>query len=246
MKLSIVIPVYNEEKRLPKSLEKIEDWLKKQSFTWELLIVNDGSTDTTLKVCEDSATKLKNIQIISYYPNKGKGYAIKTGILKATGDIIIFSDADLSTPINQIGKLVDAIRKGADIAVGSRFDTQSQILTTTSPVRQIMSRIFFWGTNILLFYGPKDTQCGFKGFTKEAAKKIFSKIQSNTVLFDLEIFLLAQKFGYKIAEIPVIWKHDPDSRLTYNLKKSLLVWLELFRLKVIYKIIFPIKITTEL
>jgi dolichyl-phosphate beta-glucosyltransferase len=244
MKLSIVIPAFNEENRLPASLVKIYKWLDKQDFSWEIIVVDDGSSDAMLAKLK-ALPKQKNLKIISYKPNRGKGYALKKGILAAKGEIIIFTDADLSTPISETEKIILSIQKGSQVVAGSRLLKESEVEGGSSLPRRLAAKIFLWGAKILLFYGPKDTQCGFKGFTGEAGRKIFKKIKSTSVLFDLEIFLLAKKFGYKIAEIPVVWKHDPDSRLTYNLKKSLFVWKELLRLKSIYKIIFPIKIKPE-
>lgn len=243
MKLSIVIPAFNEQRRLSTSLIKIYQWLGRQDFSWEVIVVDDGSSDATvakIRVLPDQ----KNLKIISYKPNRGKGYALKKGILVARGEVVIFTDADLSTPISEAEKIIKQIQEGAQIVAGSRLLKGSKIEGGPSLPRRISTKIFLWAVRIFLFYGPKDTQCGFKGFTREAARKIFSSIKSNSVLFDLEIFLLAKKFGYKIAEIPVTWKHDPDSRLTYNLKKSLFVWKELFRLKSLYKIIFPVRIKT--
>lgn len=242
MKLSIVIPAYNESKRLPPSLEEIYKWLKKQGREWEIVIVDDGSTDDILKRLRELKKKIRDLKIISYKPNKGKGYATRKGMLAAQGDIIIFTDADLSTPIKEAEKIIKELKKGADVVIGSRFTKGAEVLATASPMRNFMAKVFNRGVKVLLLYGPRDTQCGFKGFKKQSVRKIFKNIKSNSVLYDLEIFLLARKYGFKIVEIPVIWKHDPDSRLTYNLKKSLAVWLELFRLKILYKIIFPVRV----
>lgn len=242
MKLSIVIPAYNESKRLPPSLEEIYKWLKKQGREWEIVIVDDGSTDNMLAKLEEFKKRIRNLTIISYKPNRGKGYALQKGVLAAQGDIIIFTDADLSTPIEEVDKIIKEVKKGAEVAVGSRFVKGARISGSPGRFRELAARIFVWGIRILLFYGPRDTQCGFKGFSKKAAKKIFGDIKSSSVLYDLEIFLLAKKYDFKIVEIPVVWKHDQDSRLTYNLKKSLAVWLELFRLKILYKIIFPVRV----
>lgn len=244
MKLSIVIPAYNEEKRLPPSLKKIFSWLKKQPGNNEIIVVDDGSSDNMLFELEKLKKRIKNLKIISYKPNKGKGYAVKKGMLVAKGEIVVFTDADLSTPIREVEKVVKEITSGVEVVIGSRFIEGAKKSGSVSILRKIASNIFLWGVRALLFYGPKDTQCGFKGFTKKSARKIFRNIKSNSVLFDLEIFLLASRYGFKIKEIPVVWKHDPDSRLTYNFKKSLLAWLGLFRLKFIYKIVLPINVRT--
>lgn len=244
MSLSIVIPAYNEEKRLPPSLKKIHGWIKKQRLSYEIVVVDDGSTDNILAKLKESKKRIKNLKIISYKPNKGKGYALQKGMLAAKGNIVIFTDADLSTPISEAEKLMDRLKEGAEVVYGSRFVADSKVLAKASGIRNLMAQIFNLGIRTLLLYGPKDTQCGFKGFTRSAARKIFRDIKSSSVLFDLEIFLLAHKFDFKVAEVGVVWKHDPDSRLTYNLKKSLVVWLELLRLKFLYKIILPIYVST--
>ncbi len=244
MNLSIVIPAYNEGERLPPNLKKINSWLKKQPGEGEIVVVDDGSTDNMLRKIRRLKPDINNLEIISYRENRGKGYALRKGMLVAKGDIIIFSDADLSTPIQEAQKLIDEIRKGVNVAFGSRFVKGSKVLKTASWFRNQLARIFFWAVRFLLFYGPKDTQCGFKGFCKKAAKEIFSDIKSDGVLFDLEIFLLAKKKGLSIKEVPVTWKHDERSKLIYNFRKSAAVWLELFRIKYLYKVVFPLKITT--
>ena len=126
--------------------------------------------------------------------------------------------------------------------MGSRYQVDSERIGVSYRLRRLLAKVFSYGVKWLLFYGPKDTQCGFKGFSRRASRYIFSNIKTDSVLYDLEIFLLAKKNNFKVVEISVPWKHDYDSRLTYNFKKSLVIWLELFRLKYLYRIIVPIKI----
>lgn len=245
MKLSIVIPAFNEEKRLPPSLKEIFNWLKAQNFNWEVIVVNDGSTDTTLKKVKEWQKKIKNLKIITYESNKGKGHAVKRGMLVAKGDLIIFTDADLSVPINQAQELIKEIEKGADVVVGSRASNRGgKVIEAAGKARILMAWIFNRFIRFLLLYGPGDTQCGFKVFTKTSAKKIFKNIKSNSVLFDLEIFLLAHDFSFVAKEVGVAWRKVPGSRLTYGPKEAVAVWVELIKLKYLYRIIFPIKIET--
>ncbi len=245
MKLSIIIPAYNEEERLPLSLRKINKWVKKRRISSEIIVVDDGSTDMMLAKLKALEKKFKNLKVISYESNRGKGCAVRRGILVAKGEIIIFTDADLSTPIREADKLMVEIKRGADLAVASRFMRGSKILGTASTFRNFLATVYtIMGIRTLILYGPKDTQCGFKAFTQKAAKKIFKNIKSDTALFDLEVFLLAKKNNFKIVEVPVIWKYNPDSKLIYNLPKAIMIWVELLRLKYLYKIIFPVKIKT--
>lgn len=245
MKLSIIIPAYNEEKRLPPSLRKIYQWLKKQKISSEIIIVDDGSTDGTLEVVRSWQKKIKKLKIITYKTNRGKGYAVKKGVLVSKGDLVIFVDADLSTPIDQAQKLIREIEKGADVVAGSRASSRGgKVVEAADKTRILMAWIFNRFVRLLLIYGPGDTQCGFKVFTRDSAKKIFTKIKSNSVLFDLEIFLLAHYFSFKVKEVGVVWRNVPGSRLVYGLKESVAVWIELIRLKYLYRIIFPIKVET--
>lgn len=245
MKLSVVIPAYNEEKRLPPSLEKIYRWVKKHNFSWEIIVVDDGSYDNMLSELEKFKKRIENLKVISYKPNRGKGYAVRKGILKAQGNIIILTDADLSTPIEEAEKLMKKINNGVDIAVGSRLVEGAKVSCSASWFRNTAAKVFLLGVKILLLYGPKDTQCGFKAFSKKVARKIFLEVKSSSILYDLEIFLLAKRNGFKLVEVPVVWKHDPDSKLRYNLRKSVAIWLELFQLKILYKIILPVRIITQ-
>lgn len=247
MNLSIVIPAFNEERRLPLSLKKIIKWLednRKLVGAYEVIVINDGSTDRTLDILKNTKRGCPNLKIITYKENKGKGYAVKNGILASKGDLVILTDADLSTPIDESRKIIDKYSKGVQVVAGSRFIEGSLVTKKAGKLRNFAATIFWIGVRLLLLRGVVDTQCGFKGFSNPEAKKIFRHIKSDSVLYDLEVFMLANKYKYTIKEVGVKWVHDSDSRLKYNLKKSTQVWLELFRLKFMYRVVFPVHINT--
>lgn len=211
MYLSLVIPVFNEEKRLPKNLPQIIKYLKKQNYSWEIIVINDGSIDRT----EDIAKKLlKNIahQLVGYADNKGKGAAVKTGILLAKGKYIVFTDIDLSTPISELPKILQAL-KTHEIAIGVRRHPQSQVIRHQPFLREFLGQIFTKLTNYLVAPGIYDVTCGFKGFQKEAAYRLFRKSTIEGWAFDAEIIFLARKNKYRIAQIPVTWRNDPATRV---------------------------------
>lgn len=200
VKLSIVIPCYNEEKRIEKTLEVILKYLKSKKYSFELIVVNDGSKDNTEKVVR----KFRKIKLISYSPNQGKGYAVRKGVLNSKGDYVLFCDADLSTPIEELEKLIKFV-KDFDVVIASRAVKESDV--EALGYRKFIGRGFAFLVNLLAVRGINDTQCGFKLFTKEAARKIFSKQRIDGWAFDVELLFLARKFGYKIKEVGVKWKH---------------------------------------
>lgn len=216
--LSVIIPAYNEERRLPKTLEDIDKYLRKQNYDYEILVVNDGSKDKTVKVAESLASKIKNLKVTGYKKNQGKGYAVRFGMLAALGDYRLFTDADNSTSIDQIEKIWPWLAEEFDIVIGSR-NIKGAILDPPQPwLRKIILGEGFklYRKVIVDLWGIEDTQCGFKCFTKKAAKEIFPKCQINRFAFDPEFLIVAKKLGYKIKEIPVIWKNDPESKVKFK------------------------------
>lgn len=218
MHLSVIIPVYNEERRLPKTLEEIDKYLSKQNYDYEILVVNDGSKDKTVEVAKSLLSVIKNLKITGYKTNQGKGYAVNFGMLEAKGDYRLFTDADNSTSIDQVEKVWPELKKGYDIIIGSR-DIKGAVLDPPQPwLRQI-----FLGEGFKLYrkiivglWGIQDTQCGFKCFTEKAAEDIFPKCKINRFAFDPEILIIAKKSGYKIKEIPVCWKNDLESKVKFK------------------------------
>lgn len=208
--LSIVIPAFNEEKRLSKTLSKIISYLKKQNYEWEILVVDDGSTDNTL----DRLIEFQDyIKIIQNNKNYGKGFSTRNGILAAKGKYILLSDADLSTPITEVEKLLPALEEIYDIAIGSRALKNSEIKKHQPFYREMMGKTFNKIIKFLLFKDFSDTQCGFKLFKKDIAYEVFKRQKLNGFAFDVEVIYIAKKLRYKIKEIPVVWFNAPNSRV---------------------------------
>ena len=218
MYLSVIIPAYNEEKRLPKTLEEIDKYLRKQDYDYEILIVNDGSKDRTVEVARDLTPKIKNLIVTGYEKNQGKGYAVRFGMLEAKGDYRLFTDADNSTSIDHVEKIWPEFKKGFDIIIGSR-DIKGAVLDPPQPwIRKLILGEGFklYRKIIIGLWEIEDTQCGFKCFTKKATEKIFQKCRINRFAFDPEILVIAKKLGYEIKEIPIYWKNDPESKVKFK------------------------------
>lgn len=218
MRLSVIIPAYNEEKRLPKTLSEINDYLSKQSYDYEILVVDNGSKDNTAKVVKDLEGQIKGLKLISGASGNGKGFAVKLGMIQAKGDYRIFTDADNSTSLDQIEKMWPEFEKGFDMVIGSR-DVKGAVLDPPQP----FLRNFILGEGFKLFrkiviglWGLEDTQCGFKGFTRRSAEGIFPKSIISHFAFDPEILVIGKKLGYKIKEIPVYWKNDLNSKVKFK------------------------------
>ena len=228
--LSVIIPAYNEEKRLPQTLREIDKYLKQQNFESEIIVVSDGSKDRTVEVTNNLTKEIKNLRVLDFKENIGKGFGVKKGMLKALGKFRLFTDADNSTPIDQIEKMWPWLEKGYDIVIGSR-DVEGAILDPPQPpLRQLTGEVFKYFRKIIVgLWGLEDTQCGFKAFTKEAAGNIFPKCKINRFAFDPEILLIAKKLRYKTKEIPIYWKNDLQSKV--KLKSMLKMLLDLFKIR---------------
>lgn len=231
MHLSLIIPAYNEEKKLPKTLTKVDSYLRTRDYDYEILVVNDGSGDKTVEIAKNLIPGIKNLRVTGYNRNQGKGYAVRFGMMEAKGDFRLFSDADNSTSVDQVEKMWPEIEKGADIVIGSR-DIKGAVLDPPQPwIRQMLLGEGFklFRKLVLGLWKIEDTQCGFKCFSKEAAENIFPKCRISRFAFDPEILIIAEKMGYKIKEIPVYWKNDLESKVKF--KSILKIALDLFVIK---------------
>jgi len=215
MKLSIVIPAYNEEARLPATLIEAHHWLltRHGPESFEILVVDDGSTDATCATVRDMMISMPELELIEQPENRGKGAAVRRGMLEATGDIRLFMDADHSTHVNEAEKVVPAIANGADVVVASRQHPESDIDQHQSWLREHMGKSFNMLMRSMVGLDMQDTQCGFKAFTARAAEAIFSRQKLEGFSFDVEILFLAHKLGFKTVEIPVRWVNEPNSRV---------------------------------
>jgi glycosyltransferase involved in cell wall biosynthesis len=210
---SIVVPAYNESGRLPATLEKILDHVHEQDWNVEVVVVDDGSRDDTVEVARRFAAKHPEVRVIQNPGNQGKGYAVRNGMLQAKGAVMLFTDADLSSPISEAAKLFAALEAGADVAIGSRWLDPSLQFHRQSLQRRMLSRIYHFYLRMLLRFPYRDTQCGFKAFTRPAAEIIFPLQLVRRWGFDPEILYLAHRHGMKVAEIPVRWGHDEGSKI---------------------------------
>lgn len=209
---SIIVPVYNESNRLDK-LTKINSYLGRLKVKTELIVVNDGSADDTKRKLEDLKKKL-NFKLVSYDQNKGKGHAVKTGMLRARGKCRLFTDIDLSVPIEECANFMRFIEKNP-VMIGSRRVKGAKIILHQPIIRELMGRFFTFLSQKILGLKITDFTCGFKMLQEEAAKKIFERSRINRWGFDSEILFIAQKLGYKIFEIPVTWTHDPKTKVKF-------------------------------
>ena len=230
MKLSVIIPAYNEEKRLPKTLVEIDKYLKQQDYDYEILVVNDGSKDNTAKLVEELKPQIANLKLINNKVNHGKGYVVRQGMLTALGEYRLFTDADNSTSIDQIEKMWPWFEKGYDVVIGSR-DVKGAVLDPPQPfIRRFIGQIFKLIRKIICdVWGLQDTQCGFKCFRGEVAEEVFSRTKIDQFSFDVETLLIAKILGYKIKEIPVLWRNDPKTKVT--LKSALKMLPDLIKIR---------------
>ena len=229
--LTIVIPAYNEEKRILSTLQRVQQYFNEQSYPWCVLMISDGSNDQTDSIYQNFSDSHSNFELISYKPNKGKGYAVRTGIMLANSEWVLFSDADLAAPVEEIEKLLPCLYQGYDVAIGSRSLKKSHLLIHQPLYREWMGKAANKFIQILGIKGIQDTQCGFKLFKKEAAHDIFCRCQMNGFSFDIESLMIANDLGYKIAEVPIRWAHQEGSKVKiiphYLQSFKDLIWLRL-------------------
>jgi dolichyl-phosphate beta-glucosyltransferase len=213
--LSVVVPAYNEEENITATLSDIAQYLKNKNYTYEIIVVDDGSKDKTAELAAAGGKTLPHFTLLRHSPNYGKGYTIKEGMLAARGEFILFMDADNSTRINQIDNFISALSNGYDIAIGSRRIKGAVIEEYQPFARRFLGNIYIGLSNLILGTNINDYNCGFKLFKKAAAKAIFEKLTRDDWSFDSELIYLAAKLGYRIKEVPVTWQ---DKQKTSKVK----------------------------
>jgi dolichyl-phosphate beta-glucosyltransferase len=227
--ISIIVPAYNEHRRISKTLETINDYFLRTPLTRQIIVVDDGSDDGTLEVVENLKKDISDLRLIAYYPNRGKGHAIKKGIEESRGEYLLFTDADNSTPIEEFAKFYPLLRDN-HVVIGSRYLSGSTIVVKQPRYRVIIGR---WGNKLIQFFlldGVEDTQCGFKAFQHDAAKQIFSRMRVNRFGFDIEILSIARLLNFTVKEMPVSWYNSPESRIR-PIKDALRTFGELIYIK---------------
>jgi dolichyl-phosphate beta-glucosyltransferase len=227
---SIVIPAYNESSRIGTTLEKVLAYVHAQNWDCEVVVVNDGSRDNTAEIVRSFAAKDPILHLIENPGNRGKGYSVRNGMLHAQGKIVLFSDADLSSPIEEASKLFQALESGADIAIGSRW-LRAETQTRRQPIhRQLFGRVFNLLLRLTLGLHYADTQCGFKAFKRRAVEAIFPMQRIERWGFDPEILFLARKLGFQVKEVPVAWGHSGETRI-HPLIDGSKMFLEMLRIR---------------
>jgi dolichyl-phosphate beta-glucosyltransferase len=227
---SIVIPAYNEGARLGATLAKVLAYLRQQQWDAEVIVVNDGSRDNTAEIVRELALANPGLRLVENPGNRGKGYSVRHGMVSANAPIVLFSDADLSSPIEEMPKLLEALHGGADVAIGSRW-LRTELQTQRQPFhRQVFGRIFNLLLRTTLGLQFADTQCGFKAFTRQASQVIFPLQRIERWGFDPEILFLARKFGYQVKEVPVLWGHSGGTRI-HPLKDGSRMFVDMLRVR---------------
>lgn len=232
-KLSVVVPAYNEAERIGPSLDRMLTWLADNVRDFEIVVVDDGSTDQTTEVIARRMLHSHRLRILRNAVNSGKGWSVRRGMLEAEGDHILMTDADLSTPIEELQQLAPHVSKH-DIVIGSRATAGSRILRHQPLYREWMGKVFNRMVQAVVLPGISDTQCGFKLFRREAAQAVFSRVTTPGFGFDVEALFIARRMGLTIAEVPVVWIDDPATRVS-PLRDASRMALDLVRIRLVHR-----------
>ncbi len=228
MFLSVIVPAYNEEHRLADSLRRIVGYLGKQEYTSEVIVIDDGSEDGTAQVVEEMMTELPILSLIRT-EHRGKGHAVKRGMLAGRGEYLFICDADLSMPIEELYKFLPPVLEGYDVAIASREVPGARRYDEPS-YRHFMGRVFNWIVRLFAVRGFQDTQCGFKCFKREAARDVFTYQTMDGWGFDVEVLFIAQKRGYEIVEVPIDWYYSANSRI-HPIRDSIGMFTEVIKIR---------------
>lgn len=242
-RLSVVIPAFNETRRLPATLERLAAWFSTFEGGAELLVVDDGSADGTGALAEAWASRMPSgvrLRVVRHETNRGKGAAIRDGCRRAEGEVVLFTDADLASPPEEWPKVLEAIERGADVAIGSRVHPDGSDRRDSQPfARRLAGRLYTFVRRLLVLRDIADTQCPLKGFRRDAARAIFSRQRLSGWVFDAEVILLARRLGYRMAVVPVEWRHQPGSRVRLRLSDAIAVLRDLVRLRGMHRDVAP-------
>jgi dolichyl-phosphate beta-glucosyltransferase len=227
--ISVILPAYNEARRLPPSLERIFVYMHSRGEDYEVIVVDDGSSDGTGEAVEARFRQRSQFQVLSYGANRGKGYAVRHGLEHASGDWVLFSDADLSTPIEEVAKMLPLMGQGFDIVIGSRAHMDAEIRERQPLFRELSGKLFNLIVRLVVLGRFHDTQCGFKVFRRESVLPLLPHLRIDGFAFDVEILALAQSSGLRIGEVPVVWVNSPTSRV--RLSSALRAFLDLAQIR---------------
>lgn len=229
MNISIIIPAYNEERRIGTTLERIVSYMEEKGNDYEIIVVDDGSSDKTLAIAE--CFRRKGVRTVKYGRNRGKGYAVRHGMLEAEKSLVLFSDADLSTPIEELENLAARILAGeAQVAIGSRAISGARIEVSQPAYRVAMGKTFNLLVRMVAIGGVHDTQCGFKLFTRAAAQEIFRRQRLYGYGFDVEILAIARRLEYRVVEVPVHWINSAETKVDV-FRDSAAMFFDLFKIR---------------
>lgn len=230
----MIVPAFNEQDRIKSTLTRLNEYLSAQEYSWSVVVVSDGSTDATPQIVSEFATAHPGFKLKHYARNRGKGHAVKFGMLHTDARFLLLSDADLASPIEEVEKLWPHVRQGTAIAIGSRPLRESQLVVRQPLYRELLGRAFNKAVQTLAIKGIQDTQCGFKLFESKAAKDIFSRCKIDGFGYDFEALFIARDLGYSIAEVPIQWAHQDGSKVKV-LRDGTRMILDLIRLRTMGK-----------